>query len=74
MSSERKIRGNDCKNCTLYDICALINPYACGKFTLRELTDFEKNLIRHGLIVGLILGFLSGFFLCFSLWMSGFFS
>lgn len=29
-----------------------------------ELTDKEKSLIRHGLIVGVILGFLLGFFFC----------
>lgn len=34
-----------------------------------ELTDKEKSLVRHGLIVGVILGFFMGFFLCINLYM-----
>ena len=67
---------NNCKQCSV-ETCIFAgveNKYefqACKKFQLRELDEFEKSLIRHGLIVGTILGFFIGFFLCINLYFWG---
>jgi len=69
---------NNCKQCCVESCIASGTEgyslgYGCKKFELRDLTKFEKGLIRHGLIVGVILGFLMGFTLIFQLYYFGVF-
>ena len=67
---------NNCKNCIIIDcVSSGVDTYAgnCKSFKLRDLTKFEKGLVRHGLIVGVILGFLMGFTLIFQLYYFGVF-
>ncbi len=52
---------NNCVNCIHINGCTN-RIETCRQFKLRELTKFEKGLIRHGLIVGAILGFFMGLF------------
>ena len=67
---------NNCENCTVIDcVSSGVDTCAgnCKSFELRELNEFEKSIVRHGLIVGIILGFLMGFTLIFQLYYFGVF-
>ncbi len=60
---------NNCENC-IVDGCMKTgtNALGCKHFELRDLTKFEKNLIRHGFICGLILGSLFVISIIWSFW------
>jgi len=62
---------NNCKDCSLEDCIdsGVDTPTKnCESFTLRDLTEFEKSIVRHGIICGLIIGFLFGLSITWSLW------
>ena len=60
---------NNCQECSL-EMClnSGTEGIGCKSFELRELTKFEKSIIRHGLICGLILGFLFCLSITFPFW------